>query len=88
MSGSSREQFIENVVCVVFPNFAQPALGLGKPGCALDIIFQGFDGNPHTRVFRQRERLERTQEPVLVNGFDVGVHAESYARESFPGSRK
>jgi hypothetical protein len=39
-------------------------------------------------VFRQRERLERTQEPVLVNGFDVGVHAESYARESFPGSRK
>jgi hypothetical protein len=72
---SSREQFIENVVGVVFPQIAQTTFGLSQPGRAIGVVrVQSFDGETDAGVFRERERFQRAQHSAFVDGFQGGCH--------------
>ena len=74
---SLREQGIEDIVGLVFPSLAQAALGLREPGGAFGIGVHRLDGDAHMGMLGQREGLERTQQPVFVDGFDGGDHGRS-----------
>ena len=47
----------------------------GDKGQTNYSLVHRLDGDADARVLGQRERLERAQQPVFVDGFDGGGHA-------------